>query len=64
MATSEIDGSHRLPRDIHTFTDELKQVLCDVGVRIISNGIKPASAQSYAHGLIQCGNRNEEVAEL
>ena len=63
VETSEIDGAHGLPRYIHTFTNKLQQVLRDVGRWIIGNYIKPSSAQSYAHGLIQCVNRNEEGAE-
>ena len=58
MATSEIDGSHGLPRYIHTFTDKLQQVLHDVGEQIIDNGIKPASSQRYSHRLIQRVNIN------
>ena len=63
MATSEIDGAHGLPRDIQTSTDELQQVIHGVGGQIISNGIKPESAQRYACILIQRVNRNEEGAE-
>ena len=37
VATSEIDGAHGLPRDIETFTNELQQVLHDVGKIIIGN---------------------------
>ena len=63
METSEIDGSYGLPRYIQTFTDELQQVLHDVGGKIISNGIKPASLQRYDHRLIQRVSINEEVSE-
>ena len=31
METSEIYGAHGIPIDIHTFTDEIQQVLHDVG---------------------------------
>ena len=41
METSEIYGAHGIPIYIQTFTDELQQVLHDVGGRIIGNGIKP-----------------------
>ena len=50
-------------RDIQNFTDELHQVLHDVGRKIIDNGIKPSSAQGYSLRLIQLVNRNEEVTE-
>ena len=62
MATSKVDGAHGIPRDIHTFTDELQQVLHDVGKKISGNCIKPSSAQGYDRILIQHANRNEEVA--
>ena len=49
VATSEIDGSHGLPRDISTFTNELKQVLRDIVKIIIVNIIKPKPAKkNYA----------------
>ena len=64
MATSEIYGSHGLPRDINTFTDELQQVLHDEGGKIIGNGIKQAPEKIYSHILIQIVNRNEEGAEV
>ena len=31
MATSEIDGAHGVPRDIETFTNNLKQVVHGIG---------------------------------
>ena len=37
MTTSEIDGSHGIPRDIHTFTEKLQQVINEVGRQIIFN---------------------------
>ena len=52
MATSEIKGAHGLPRDIVRFTNEVQQVLHDVGKQSISNGIKPKSSQRYAHRVI------------
>ena len=63
MEISEIDGAHGIPRDIQTFTDKLQLVLHKVGGRIIGNGIKPASAQRYAHRLIQRSDRNAERSE-
>ena len=45
VATSEIDGAYGLPIDVHTFTDELQQVIHDVGGKSIGNGIKPPSAK-------------------
>ena len=41
VAISEIDGSLVLLRDIYTFTNELQQLIHDVGQRIISNASKP-----------------------
>ena len=64
VATSEIYGAHVIPRDIHTFTDELQQVLHDVGVWIVINDIKPLSAQRYACRLIQRVNINKEISEV
>ena len=57
VATSEIYGANELPRDIYTFTNELQQVLHDVGKRIISNIIKSKSTQRYDCRLIQRVNR-------
>ena len=57
VATSEIEGTHGIPRDIATFTNELQQVLHDVGKQRIDNGIKPQPAQRYAHRVIQRVNR-------
>ena len=64
METSEIDGAHGIPIDIQTFTDELQQVLHDVGEQIIGNVIKPESEKSYARRLIQHVNINEEGSEI
>ena len=63
MATSEIDDAHGLPRDIVSLTNELQQVLHDVGKLSISNGIQSKSAQRYACRVIQSVNREEEEAE-
>ena len=59
MATSKIDGAHLISRDIQTFTDELQQVLQEVGGQIIDNDIKPESARRYTRRLIQHSNINE-----
>ena len=61
---SEIYGAHGIPIDIHTFTEELQQVLHDVGGRIIRNGIKPESAQRYARILIQRVNRDKGLSDI
>ena len=63
MTTSEIDGSHGIPRDIHKFTDKLQRVIHDIGGQSIGNGINPSSAQRYACRLIQRVNRTEEGEE-
>ena len=63
LVTYEIYGAHGLPRDIHIFTGELKQVIHDVGERSIGIGIKPSSEKRYARRLIQHVNINEEGAE-
>ena len=63
VATSEMDWAHGLPRDIYNFTSELQQVLHVIGQLIISNSIKPESAQRHARILIQRVNRNDEGAE-
>ena len=63
MATSEIDGAYGIPRDIHTFTDNIQQVLHDIGGQLIVNDIKPSSSQRYAHISIQRLKINEETEE-
>ena len=63
MATPEIDGSRGLPRDIVRLTNELEQVLRDVGKQSIGNGIQPKYAQRYVCIVIQHVNREEEEAE-
>ena len=52
-----MDGAHGLPGDIETFTNELQQVLYDVGKQIIGNGIKPQPAQRYSCRLVQRVNK-------
>ena len=63
VTTSEIDGAHVLQRDIVSITDELQQVLRDVGKQSIGNGIQPKYAQRYVCIVIQHVNREEEEAE-
>ena len=63
VSTSETDFAHGLPRDIQTFKEKLKQLIHDVGVRSIGNGIQPTSEQRYAHILVQRVNINEEEEE-
>ena len=46
-ATSKLDGARGIPRDIASLTNELQQVLHDLGKRSIGNGIQPKSAQRY-----------------
>ena len=64
MEISEIDRAHGIPIDIHTFTDEIQQVLHDVGGWIIGNATKPEPEKSYANILIQRVNINEEGSEI
>ena len=63
MAPSEIEGEHGLPRDIVTFTNELQQVIHDIGKQIIGNGIKTQSAPRYYCRVIQCVDIEEEESE-
>ena len=63
MSKSEIDGAQGPPIVIQTFTDDLQQVIHDVGGQSIGNGIKPSPEQRYAHRLIQCVNRQEKGAD-
>ena len=62
VVTSEIDGAHGLPRDTVSFTNEIQQVLHDVGKWSIGNGIQPKSANRYSRRFIQHVNIEEEVA--
>ena len=63
VATSEIDRSNGLPRDILTFTNELQQVIHEVCKLSIGNLFQPKSAQRYARRVIWRLNREEEEAE-
>ena len=53
VATSEIDGTHGLPRDILSLTNELQKLIHELGKRSIDNGIQPKSAQIYVHRVIE-----------
>ena len=55
--TSEIDGAHVLPRDISSFTNEIQQLLHDVGKLRTVNIIQPKYEQSYSCKVIQYVNR-------
>ena len=57
MEASEIYGVHELPRDMLSFTNELQQLLHEVGTQSIGNGIQPKSTQSYARRVNQLLNR-------
>ena len=63
VSKSEIDGAHGLPRDISSFTNELQQVIRDVGKQIIGNGIQPQYSQKYAHRFIQHVNIEGKESE-
>ena len=59
----EIYCAPGLPRDIVILTNEIQQVLYDVGKKRTSNGIQPKSAQRYDCIFIQIINREDEEAE-
>ena len=59
VSTLEIDGAHGIPRDTATFTNELQQVIHDVGKLIIGNGIQPKSTQRYSCRAVQWVNRED-----
>ena len=63
MATSEIGGEHGIPRDIGSLTNDLQQVLHDIGKRSIGNVNQAKYVQRYAHRFIQHVNREEEEVE-
>ena len=63
VATSEIYGLHRLPRDTTAYQINFQQVLHDVGKQSISNGIQSKSAQRYARIVIQRVSREQEESE-
>ena len=63
MATSEIDGAHGIPRYLQNFTNELQQVLHELILKIIGNGIKKESVQSYSRRLIKYLNKDEKRTE-
>ena len=60
VSTSEIYVAHVIPRDIASFTNELQQVLHDVGKGSIGNVIQPKSARRYSHSVIQRVNGEDE----
>ena len=60
MTTSEIDGAHGLPRDIPNFTNEIQQVLHDLGKQRIGKVIKPQSEKIYSRRVIKHVNKEEE----
>ena len=57
VATSEIDDEHGISRYIGIFTNNLQQVIHDIGKQSIGNNIQPKSAQSYSHRVIKRVNR-------
>ena len=57
MATSEIDVSHGIPRDIVILTNDLQQMLHDLGKQSIQNLVQAKSSQRYSHRFIQRVNR-------
>ena len=62
METTEIEGAHGLPRDTCTISDELQQVLYDMGRRDANNTITPDSALRYALRVIARVNKEEDNA--
>ena len=52
-----MDGAHVLPIDAISLTNDLQQVLRDVGKQSISNGIKHNSAKSYSRRVIERLNK-------
>ena len=59
VATSEIDGAHKLPRDTTSLKNELQQVLHEVGKRGIGNLTKEKITQRYDRRVIKWINREE-----
>ena len=52
LATSGMDGAHGLPRYTISLTNELQQVLYDIGKKIIVNVIRHNYEKRYAHRVI------------
>ena len=63
METTEIEGAHGLPRDTTTISDELQQVLHNVGRRDANKTITPDSALRCARRVIVRVNKEEDNAE-
>ena len=63
LATTEIEVAHGLLRDTNTISDELQQVLSDMGRQDVNNSIKTRSKLWYARRVIDCLNKEEEDAE-
>ena len=61
MATTEIEGAHSLPRDTSTISNELQQVLSDMGHQDTNNIIQTHSALRYARIIISRLNKEEEM---
>ena len=64
MATTQIEVAHGLLRDTFTISDELQQVLYDMGRQDANNTITPDSALRYARRLIAHVNKEEDNAEV
>ena len=60
MATLEIYGAYGLPIDIVSLTNEMQQVIHDLGKIITGNGIQPKSSQRHAYIVIEWVNIEEE----
>ena len=57
VATKEIEGSHGLPRDATTISDEPQQMLHGVGCRDANKTITPRSALRYSRRVIARVNK-------
>ena len=63
VATSEIDGAHWLPRDTIILTNELQQLVRDVGKQSIINRIQSKYSQRYARRVVRRVNREYKESE-
>ena len=59
VAKIETKGARGLPRDTTNISDEIKQVIHDVGRRDANKTITPSSALRYAHRVIELVNKEE-----
>ena len=59
MASSEMEVAHELPRDATSLSNELQQVIHDLGKQKIGKEIKQNSAQSYTPIVIRRVNKEE-----